>query len=96
MIHGLRQYSGRHSENAGSIFNAISGSNQHANQHSDATVGQIARYMGWVEEHLSCDTVKGVIVCGTYDKKLDYARKRVRDVEVFLYEVNFSLKEYKK
>jgi hypothetical protein len=66
------------------------------NQTSDATVGQIARYMGWVEEHLSCDIVKGVIVCGTYDKKLDYARKRVRDVEVFLYEVNFSLKEYKK
>ena len=66
------------------------------NQTSDDIVGQIARYMGWVEEHLSCDTVKGVIVCGKYDKKLDYARKRVRDVEVFLYEVNFSLKEYKK
>ena len=25
-----------------------------------------------------------------------YARKRMRDVEVLLYEVNFSLKEYKK
>ena len=66
------------------------------NQTSDSTVGQIARYMGWVEEHLQCDLVKGVIVCGTYDKKLDYARKRVKDVEVFLYEVNFSLREYKK
>jgi CRISPR/Cas system-associated exonuclease Cas4 (RecB family) len=66
------------------------------NQSSDDTVGQIARYMGWVEEHLECENVKGVIVCGKYDKKLDYARKRVRDVEVFLYEVNFSLKEYKK
>ena len=66
------------------------------NQTSDDTVGQIARYMGWVEEHLECENVKGVIVCGKYDKKLDYARKRVKDVEVFLYEVNFSLKEYKK
>ena len=62
----------------------------------DNVVGQIARYMGWVEEHLKCENVKGVIVCGKYDKKLDYARKRVRDVEVFLYEVNFSLKEYTK
>ena len=66
------------------------------NQTSDDTVGQIARYMGWVEEHLECENVKGVIVCGKYDQKLDYARKRVKNVEVFLYQVNFSLIEYKK
>ena len=66
------------------------------NQTSDDTVGQIARYMGWVEEHLECNNVKGIIVCGKYDKKLDYARRRVRDVEVFLYQVNFNLREYKK
>ena len=66
------------------------------NQTSDDTVGQIARYMGWVEEHLNCENVKGIIVCGKYDQKLDYARKRVKNVEVFLYQVNFSLIEYKK
>ena len=66
------------------------------NQTSDDTVGQIARYMGWVEEHLECNNVKGITVCGKYDKKLDYARRRVRDVEVFLYQVNFNLREYKK
>jgi len=33
LIHVLRQYSGRHSANAGSIFNAIDGLNQRANQH---------------------------------------------------------------
>ena len=66
------------------------------NQTSDDTVGQIARYMGWVEEHLKCENVKGIIVCGKYDQKLDYARKRVKNVEVFLYQVNFNLIEYKK
>ena len=65
------------------------------NQSGDQTIGQIARYMQWVEENLS-SKVKGVIVCGKWDKKLDYARKRMGDVEVLLYEVNFSLKEYKK
>lgn len=65
------------------------------NQTSDQTIGQIARYMQWVEENLN-KGVKGVIVCGKWDEKLDYARKRMGDVEVLLYEVNFSLKEYKK
>ena len=51
--------------------------------------------MQWVEENLMSN-VKGIIVCGKWDKKLDYARKRMGDVEVFLYEVNFRLNEYKK
>lgn len=69
------------------------------NQTGDETIGQIARYMQWVEEHLNNnvkDKVKGIIVCGTWDEKLDYARKRMGDVEVVLYEVHFRLKEYKK
>lgn len=65
------------------------------NQTGDETIGQIARYMQWVEEKFN-SKVKGIIVCGKWDKKLDYARKRIRDVEVLLYEVSFSLKEYKK
>jgi len=65
------------------------------NQTGDETIGQILRYMQWVEEKLS-KGVKGVIVCGKWDEKLDYARKRAGDVEVLLYEVNFSLKEYKR
>ena len=66
------------------------------NQTSDDTVGQISRYMGWVQENLHNDTVKGVIVCGKYDEKLFYAQKIIPNIEVFLYELNFSLKEYKK
>lgn len=66
------------------------------NQTSDDTVGQLMRYMGWVKEHLDSPGVKGIIVCGRYDKKLDYARKMFKDdVEVYLYQVNFSLDEYK-
>jgi len=64
------------------------------NQTSDDTVGQIARYMGWVKEHLNNDSVKGIIVCGKYDEKLNYAQEMLPNLEVFLYEVNFQLKEY--
>ena len=66
------------------------------NQTSDDTVGQITRYMGWIEEKYNTPNVKGVIVAGTYDKKLYYAQKILKDIEVFLYEINFKLNEYKK
>lgn len=66
------------------------------NQTSDDTVGQVARYMGWIEEAKKDPNVKGIIIAGKYDKKLFYAMKRVKDVEVFLYEVNFLLREYSK
>ena len=65
------------------------------NQTSDDTVGQITRYMGWIEENLHDDNVKGIIVAGKYDEKLYYAQKRLKDIEVFLYEVNLKLNEYK-
>ena len=65
------------------------------NQTSDDTVGQITRYMGWIEEKLGDENVKGIIVAGKYDEKLYYAQKRLKDIEVFLYEVNFKLIEYK-
>ena len=66
------------------------------NQTSDDTVGQISRYMGWIQEHLNNQNVKGIIVCGKYDERLNYAQKMIPSIEVFLYEVNFSLREYKK
>lgn len=66
------------------------------NQSSDDTVGQALRYMGWVKEKMSDQNVRGIIVAGKYDEKLDYARKMVSGLEVFIYEVQFSLKEYKK
>ncbi len=64
------------------------------NQTSDDTVGQAMRYMGWVEEKKKDPHVKGIIIAGQFDQKLHYAIKRARDIEVFLYEVDFKLKEY--
>ena len=66
------------------------------NQSSDDTVGQVLRYMGWVTENLKEKNVRGIIVAGTYDEKLYYAQNMIQAVDVFLYEVQFKLKEYKK
>ena len=64
------------------------------NQTSDDTVGQITRYMGWIKEHLKDDKVKGIIISGHADKKLSYALSMVNNIDIFLYEVNFNLKEW--
>lgn len=66
------------------------------NQTSDDTVGQLARYMGWVKEHKKDKNVKGVIIAGQYDKKLDYAREMLPNIEVFIYQVDFKLNQFKK
>lgn len=64
------------------------------NQTSDDTIGQIARYMGWVEEHFGDTSVKGVIIAQGYDKKLEYALKRISGVDLYVYEVDFRLKPF--
>ena len=67
------------------------------NQTSDDTFGQLTRYMGWVKRHLKDDNVKGIIIAGKYDKKLDYALEYAPfDTEVFIYNVSFTLNEFKK
>jgi RecB family endonuclease NucS len=65
------------------------------NQTSDDTIGQLARYMGWIKKDKKDDGVKGIIIAGQYDKKLEYALKMVPNTEVFLYEVDFKLNEFK-
>lgn len=65
------------------------------NQTSDDTVGQLTRYMGWIRKNKKDENVKGIIVAGQFDNKLEYARTMVPNTEVFLYEVDFKLKEYK-
>ncbi len=65
------------------------------NQTSDDTIGQIARYMGWVEENLSNGVEsKGIIIAGKDDKKLKYAMRKIKGIEVYLYKVDFKLEEY--
>ena len=64
------------------------------NQTSDDTVGQVMRYMGWVAEALNSSGVKGIIVAGKYDERLRYALKMVQNVDLFIYEVDFKLREH--
>ncbi len=67
------------------------------NQTSDDTVGQITRYMGWLDEHKPTRMPsKGIIISAQYDDRLYYALRRVQDVEVFLYKVDFKLQEFRK
>jgi len=64
------------------------------NQTGDDTVGQLLRYMGWVKRHLGDEKVKGVIVAGKYDKKLEYAMEYAPvDTKLFVYNVVFELNE---
>ncbi|MBN2102339.1 MAG: DUF1016 family protein [Candidatus Aenigmarchaeota archaeon] len=65
------------------------------NQTSDDTVGQISRYMGWIKKNKNNPNVKGIIIAAEFDKKLEYALGVVNNVEVFLYQVDFKLKEFK-
>jgi len=67
------------------------------NQTSDATIGQLTRYMGWIEENKSDgQPTRGVIIAGEYDSRIYYAVKKVPDVEVYEYRVEFHLEAYKK
>ncbi|HLA48823.1 MAG: hypothetical protein A2W77_05575 [Nitrospinae bacterium RIFCSPLOWO2_12_39_16] len=66
-------------------------------QTSDDTVGQLTRYMGWLEEHKTGGKpTKGIIISARYDNRLYYALKKLKDVEVYLYRVDFKLEEFKK
>ncbi len=67
------------------------------NQSSDDTVGQLARYMGWIKEKKSNGTsIKGIIIAGKYDDKLHYALKMINNVEIFIYKVDFKLESHVK
>lgn len=63
-------------------------------QPSDDTVGQVARYMGWVKSNLAGGhEVKGIIIAGDNDTRLHYALQVMPDVELFVYKVDFTLKK---
>ena len=63
---------------------------------SDQVVGQVLRYMGWVQENLCQmgEHVRGLIICKEVDERLTYALKMVQDkVKVKLYHVDFHLSD---
>ena len=62
-------------------------------QASDATVGQILRYMGWVREHLCVEPqgVQGILICQEADDRLEYALSMMPNVGVKFYQIEFRL-----
>jgi hypothetical protein len=65
---------------------------------NDEVIGQVLRYMGWVRENLAKknEDVKGYIIVGEKDKKLEYALKEISNkVQVKLYNISFRLNDYK-
>lgn len=62
-------------------------------QAADRVVGQILRYMGWVQENLAVngEDVRGIVICKEPDQRLSYAIKMVPTVSIKTYSVRFSL-----
>jgi predicted RNA-binding protein len=65
---------------------------------SDATVGQVLRYMSWVRQNLAKDgqRVRGIIVASKVDDALKYAVQDLENVRVSTYRVDFKLSPSKK
>lgn len=59
----------------------------------DRAVGQLLRYMGWIEQNLAepGQRVKGMIIARTISEDLRLATSRINDVELFEYELSISL-----
>ena len=64
-------------------------------QTSDATVGQILRYIAWVEENIAnkAQNVEGIIIAKEIDAALRYAVKNLPNISVFTYRVDFTLQK---
>lgn len=61
---------------------------------NDATLGQILRYMGWIDRNIAQGKkVKGIIVAQSIDEKLRYAVSQVKNVKLFEYKVQFSVQK---
>ena len=60
---------------------------------SDAVVGQVLRYMGFVQEALAetGQEVRGVIIAATDDPRIRRALSMTKNVEFYRFEVSFKL-----
>ena len=63
---------------------------------SDATVGQVLRYMGWVRENIANrkQGVRGIIIAREVDKALTYAVSGQDKIEVLTYKLDFLLESH--
>jgi hypothetical protein len=59
----------------------------------DRVVGQLLRYMGWVEQNMEATKrVRGIIVANEITADLKLACSRVSDVQLIEYEISFTLR----
>ena len=60
---------------------------------SDAVVGQIQRYMGYITEFIAEDNqqVKGIIIALDEDQRIKFALKVAPNIDFYRYEVKFNL-----
>jgi predicted RNA-binding protein len=60
---------------------------------SDAVVGQILRYIGWVKENLAKpgQSVLGIIISHDIDEGLKYSISGLKNIRVMKYQVDFQL-----
>ncbi len=62
-------------------------------QTSDATVGQVLRYINWVRENVAGpnQNVRGIIIASDIDDALRYAARGLANITVKTYKVTFTL-----
>ena len=65
---------------------------------SDATVGQLLRYINWIKENVANDAqnVRGIIIAKEVDDALKYAVKNLDYIEIKRYKVDFQLSSFAK
>lgn len=66
---------------------------------SDAVVGQLLRYMNWIEKNkkVERENVRGIIIVNKVDKNLEHSLNILKDkmpITLMVYEVKFSLIEH--
>lgn len=61
---------------------------------SDQTLGQLARYVGWVTTHLAAGApVRGAVVARRIDDRLRYAAQAMPGVLLLEYDIKFDVRE---
>ena len=59
----------------------------------DRVVGQLLRYMAWVEQNMeTSQPVRGIIVANEISTDLKLASSRVLDIRLIEYEISFKLR----
>ena len=64
---------------------------------SDATVGQILRYISWIKENVANkdQNVRGIIIAKKIDDALKYAIRDLDYIEIKTYNIDFQLSSFK-